>query len=50
MIHIYNNTVCEDTTELGDPYVRAPTQQEMKISERVVAYSSGDMDKVSCIY
>ena len=35
--------------EFGDPYVRAPTQQELKIAERVAANNAGDMDKVARI-
>ena len=37
----------EDEIEFGDPALRAPTRQELKISECVAAYNSGDMDKVA---
>ena len=30
----------------GDPAVRAPTQQALKIAERSVAYNSGDVDTI----
>ena len=39
----------ENAMEFGDPYVHAPTQKELKISERVAAYNAGAMDKVSRI-
>ena len=39
----------EDAMELGDPLSRAPTQQELKIVERVSAYNTGDVDKVALI-
>ena len=41
----------EDDTEFGDllASVRALTQQELKITERIAAYNAGDMDKVACI-
>ena len=48
-IRIYKDTMREDAMEFGDPYVRAPTQQELKIAERVAAYNSCDMDKVARI-
>ena len=35
--------------ELGDPAIRAPIQQELKIAERFVAYSTSEMDKVTRI-
>ena len=35
--------------EFGDPYVRAPTRQELNIAEYVAAYNAGDMDKEACI-
>ena len=35
--------------DFDDFYVRAPTQQELTISERVVSYNSGDVDKVARI-
>ena len=31
--------------EFGAPFIRAPTQQELKIAERVSACNAGDMDK-----
>ena len=34
---------------LGDPYVRAPSLQELKIAKRVCAYNTGDIDKVARI-
>ena len=40
----------KDAMEFGDPYVRAPTHQVMKIVERVAAYNSGEMDKIARIY
>ena len=46
-IRMYKDTIREDAIELGDPYDRAPTQQKLKIAERVVAYSACDMDKVA---
>ena len=48
-IRLYRDTMREDAMEFGYPAVRAPTQQELKIAERVAAYSSGDMDKVARI-
>ena len=48
-IRIYKGTMCEDAMGLGDPAVRARTQQELEIAERVAAYISGDMDKVARI-
>ena len=33
--------------EFGDPYIRTPTPQELKIDERVGAYNDGDIDKVA---
>ena len=49
MIRIYKDTMREDATEFDDPYVRAPTQRELKIAERVGAYNAGEMDKVARI-
>ena len=34
-IRIYKDTISEDAMEFGDPYVRASTQQELNIAERV---------------
>ena len=34
-IRIYNDTMHKDAMEFGDPYVRPPTQWELKIAERV---------------
>ena len=34
-IRIYTDTMHEDAMEYGDLYVRASTQQELKIAERV---------------
>ena len=39
----------EDEMEFGDLYVRSPTQQELKIAERVAAYNASDLDKVARI-
>ena len=41
----------EDAMEFDDPFasVRALTQLELKIAERVTAYSAGDMDMVAHI-
>ena len=36
-IRTYEDTQYEDAREFGDLYVRAPTQQELKIAERVTA-------------
>ena len=35
--------------EFGDPqaYICAPTQQVLKIDERVAAYNDGDMSKIA---
>ena len=48
MARVYSDAMCEDAMEFGDPLanVRAPTQEEFKIAERVSAYNSGDMSKV----
>ena len=48
-IRLYKDTMREDAIEFGDPAVRAPTQPELKLAERVVSCNSGDMDKVSRI-
>ena len=47
-VRLYKDTMDEDRMEFGDPLasVRAPTQQELKISERVTAYYADGMDKV----
>ena len=39
----------EDAMELGDPAVRASTQQELKIAERVSIYNSVDMGEAARI-
>ena len=49
-IRRYKDTMREDAMEFGDPYVHAPTQQELKIAERVSSYNSGNLDKVARIY
>ena len=49
VIRLYKDTMREDAIEFNDPLVRAPTQQELKIAERVAAYNSGGMDKVAHI-
>ena len=46
-ISLYKDTIIEDAMELGDPQVRVPLQQELKIAERVAAYNSGDLGKVA---
>ena len=48
-IRVYKDTMREDAMEFVNPYVCAPTQQELKIAERVAAYNAGDMDKVARI-
>ena len=45
-IRLYKDAIRKDAMELGDSLVRAPTQQELKINERVIAYNAGEMDKV----
>ena len=47
--HIYKDTMREDAMELGGSPVRAPTQQELKISEPVAAYKSGDIYMIARI-
>ena len=49
MICIYKNTMREDAMEFGYLCVRAPTQQELKIAERVAAYNTDDMDRIARI-
>ena len=46
---LYKDTKREDVTVYDDSLVCIQTQQELKISERVAAYNSGDMDKVAYI-
>ena len=46
---LYKDTMREDAMELGDPDIRAPTKQGLKIAERVATYNSCDMDKVGRI-
>ena len=46
-IRLYKDTMLEDAIEFGDPLVRAPSQQELKIVERVSVYNAGDIDKVA---
>ena len=48
-ISIYKDTIREYVMEFDDPYVRAQTQHEMKISDRVATYNAGDMDTVGRI-
>ena len=48
-IRICKDTMRKDAMEFGDPYIRVPTQQGLKIAECVAAYKAGDVDKVSCI-
>ena len=48
-IRLYKDTMSEDAMDFCDPDIRAPTQQELKIAGRVVAYNTGDMDKVARI-
>ena len=48
-IRFYKDTMHEDAMEFGYPLVRAPTQQELKIAERVAAYNAGYIDKVARI-
>ena len=49
-IRLYKDTMREDTMEFSDPGIRASTQQELKIAERLAAYNSGDVDKAARIY
>ena len=49
-ICISKDTMPEDAIEFGYPYVRAQTQQELKITERVASYNAGDIDKVAHMY
>ena len=46
---LYKDTMSECKMEFGDPGIRAPTQQELKISERFAAYDSLDIDMVAQI-
>ena len=46
---LYKDTMHEDAMEFGKLLFRAPTQQELNIGERDIAYDSGDMDKVASI-
>ena len=48
-IRLYPDTLREDAIEFGDPADRAQTKQELKITERVAAYISGNMDEVARI-
>ena len=46
-IRVYKYTMGEDEIEFCDTLVRAPTQQSLKIAERVSSYKSGKMDKIA---
>ena len=48
-IRMYKNTMREDAMEFGDPYVRAQTQQKLKIAEHVAVYNACDIDKAARI-
>ena len=48
-ICLYKDMMRKDAMEFGDPFVRAPTQQELNIAERFAAYNSAGMDKVARI-
>ena len=43
-IRMYEDIMLEDEMELDDPLVRTPTQQELKITERVAPCNAGNMD------
>ena len=47
--HSYKDMMREDAVQFSDSLVRAPTQQELKISESVTAYNADDMDEVAGI-
>ena len=49
IFRMYKDNMRENVMEIGDPYDHAPTQQDLKIAERVAVYSSGDMDRVVLI-
>ena len=46
-VRLYKNTMLEDAMEFSDPLasIHAPTQQTLKIDERVATYISREMDK-----
>ena len=48
-IRIYKDTMRKDAMKFGDPYVRSPTQQWLKIAECIAAYNAGNMDRVARI-
>ena len=48
-ICVYKDTICEDSREFSDPHVRAQTQHELKIAERVAASNACDGDQVARI-
>ena len=49
MIRVYKDTMREEAMDFCVPYVRAPTQQELKIAMRVTAYNAGGMYKAARI-
>ena len=48
-IRLYKYSMSEDEIEFGESPMRAPTLQEMKITEFAAAYSYCDMDKFARI-
>ena len=48
-IRLYKNKIREASMEFNDPLarVRAPTQQELKITEGISTTNTGDMNKVA---
>ena len=48
-IRIYMDPIRYDAMEFGNTYLHAPTQQKLKIAERVAAYNAGNVDNDALI-